>query len=84
MLLNGPRTTKWSEQGSVVKAYIQQLNDARVFGAPIVTTIEEGREFYRAEAYHQDFFERNPSHPTSSSTICRRSPRSNGRSRAVA
>ena len=41
------------EQARVAKAYIQQLNDASVFGAPIVTTIEEGREFYRAEAYHQ-------------------------------
>ncbi len=51
------------EQARVARAYIQQLNDARVFGAPIVTTIEEGREFYRAEAYHQDFLERNPSHP---------------------
>jgi peptide-methionine (S)-S-oxide reductase len=52
-----------AEQAHVVKAYVQQLNDAKVFGAPIVTTIEEGREFYRAEAYHQDFLERNPSHP---------------------
>jgi peptide-methionine (S)-S-oxide reductase len=52
-----------AEQARVVKAYIQQLNDAKVFGTPIVTTIEEGREFYRAEAYHQDFLERNPSHP---------------------
>jgi peptide-methionine (S)-S-oxide reductase len=52
-----------AEQARVVKAYIQQLNDAKVFGAPIVTTIEEGREFYRAEQYHQDFLERHPSHP---------------------
>jgi len=52
-----------AEQARVAKAYIQQLNDAKVFGSPIVTTIEEGREFYRAEAYHQDFLERNPSHP---------------------
>jgi peptide-methionine (S)-S-oxide reductase len=52
-----------AEQARVAKAYIQQLNDARVFPATIVTTIEEGREFYRAEDYHQDFLERNPSHP---------------------
>jgi peptide-methionine (S)-S-oxide reductase len=49
------------EQSRVAKAYIQQLNDANVFGATIVTRIEEGREFYRAESYHQDFLERNPS-----------------------
>lgn len=52
-----------AEQARVARAYIQQLNDARVFPATIVTTIEEGREFYRAEAYHQDFLVRNPSHP---------------------
>jgi len=52
-----------ADQARVARAYIQQLNDAKVFGAPIVTTIEDGREFYRAEAYHQDFLERNPSHP---------------------
>jgi peptide-methionine (S)-S-oxide reductase len=52
-----------AEQAGVARAYIRQLNDAKVFGTPIVTTIEEGREFYRAEAYHQDFLERNPSNP---------------------
>ena len=51
------------EQARVAKAYIQQLNDARVFGSPVVTTIEEGRNFYRAENYHQDFLERHPTHP---------------------
>jgi peptide-methionine (S)-S-oxide reductase len=50
-----------AEQARVARAYIQQLNEAKVFGAPIVTTIEERREFYRAEAHHQDFLERNPS-----------------------
>jgi peptide-methionine (S)-S-oxide reductase len=52
-----------ADQARVAKAYIQQLNDARVFGAPVVTTVEEGREFYRAEQYHQDFLERNPTYP---------------------
>jgi peptide-methionine (S)-S-oxide reductase len=52
-----------ADQARVAKAYIQQLNDTKVFGAPIVTTIEEGREFYRAESEHQDFLERNPSNP---------------------
>jgi peptide-methionine (S)-S-oxide reductase len=52
-----------ADQARVAKAYIQQLNDARVFGAPVVTTVEEGRDFYRAEPYHQDFLERNPTYP---------------------
>jgi Peptide methionine sulfoxide reductase len=33
---------------------------ARVFPAGIATRIEPGREFYPAEAYHQDYLTRNP------------------------
>ena len=51
------------EQDKVAKAFIAQLNQARTFGAAIVTKIEPGRNFYRAEAYHQDFLERNPTQP---------------------
>ena len=52
-----------AEQARVAKAYIQQLNDAHAFPADIVTTVEAGKEFYRAEGYHQDFLERHPSYP---------------------
>src|SRR5271155_5734117 len=51
------------EQARVAKAYIAQLDSAHVFQAPIVTTIEPGRTFYRAEDYHQDFLARNPGYP---------------------
>jgi peptide-methionine (S)-S-oxide reductase len=51
------------EQAQVAKAYIAQLNSAHVFQAPIVTTIEPGKTFYRAEAYHQDFLAKNPGYP---------------------
>ncbi|MBC7479964.1 MAG: peptide-methionine (S)-S-oxide reductase MsrA [Pseudorhodobacter sp.] len=47
-------------QAQVAKAYIGQLNDAHVFGGPIVTTIEPGKAFYKAEEYHQDFLTLNP------------------------
>jgi peptide-methionine (S)-S-oxide reductase len=50
-------------QGKVAQAYIDQLNQAHVFGAPVVTRVEPGHEFYAAEAYHQDFLARHPSHP---------------------
>ncbi len=50
-------------QAEVAKAYIAQLNAARTFGAPVVTTIEPGKTFYRAEAYHQDFLAQNPTYP---------------------
>jgi peptide-methionine (S)-S-oxide reductase len=49
-----------SEQGDVAKAYIAQLEQARVFTKAIVTRIEPGRAFYPAEAYHQDFLTRHP------------------------
>ena len=51
------------EQARVAKAYIAQLNSAHVFQAPIVTTIEPGKTFYRAEDYHQDFLAKNPGYP---------------------
>lgn len=49
-------------QRQVAAAYIAQLGRAKAFPAPIVTRIESG-SFYPAEAYHQDFFWRNPGHP---------------------
>lgn len=49
-------------QRAVATAYIAQLAKARAFGRPIVTRIESGA-FFPAEAYHQDFFRRNPTHP---------------------
>jgi peptide-methionine (S)-S-oxide reductase len=52
-----------AEQARVAKAYIDQLNRARVFAKPIATTLEPDRMFYPAEDYHQDFLTRNPSHP---------------------
>jgi peptide-methionine (S)-S-oxide reductase len=52
-----------AQQSKVAKAYIAQLDRAHAFDAPIVTTIEPGRSFYAAEAYHQDFLTRHPSHP---------------------
>ena len=50
-------------QAKVAKAYIDQLDQAHAFGAKIVTTIEPGRTFYPAEAYHQDYLTRNPRNP---------------------
>ncbi|MFC7051231.1 peptide-methionine (S)-S-oxide reductase MsrA [Hansschlegelia quercus] len=51
------------EQAKVAKAYVAQLSAARAFDAAIVTTIEQGRAFYPAEAYHQDFLTQNPTYP---------------------
>jgi peptide-methionine (S)-S-oxide reductase len=51
------------EQEKIAKAYIAQLETAGTFDAPIVTTIEPNRPFYRAEDYHQDFLAHNPTYP---------------------
>lgn len=51
-----------ASQRSVATAYIAQLTRARAWPRPIVTRIETGR-FFPAEAYHQDFFWRNPTNP---------------------
>jgi len=40
-----------------------ELDAAGAFGAPIVTRIVPFREFYRAEDYHQNYFELNPQQP---------------------
>lgn len=49
-------------QRQVAAAYISQLTKAHAYPAPIVTRIEGGG-FYPAEAYHQGFYRRNPTHP---------------------
>ena len=51
------------EQAKVAKAFIAQLNAAKIFDRPIATTIEPGRTFFPAEDYHQDFLVRNPRYP---------------------
>ena len=52
-----------AEQARVAKAYIAQLDKAKTFGKPLATTIEMGKPFYPAEAYHQDFLTLNPDYP---------------------
>lgn len=51
------------EQARVAKAYIDQLDQARVYGAKVVTTIEPGQTFHPAEAYHQDYMTLHPRQP---------------------
>ena len=51
------------EQAAVARAYIEQLNKARLHDAAIVTGIEPGQAFYPAEDYHQDYLVKNPTQP---------------------
>jgi peptide-methionine (S)-S-oxide reductase len=52
-----------AKQREIAQKYIAQLNAAHVYARKIVTTLEDGRTFYPAEAYHQDFLVRNPDYP---------------------
>ena len=51
------------DQRKVSEEYIKQLNDAKVFPSPIVTTLEPLEQFFEAEDYHQNFVSRNPNQP---------------------
>ena len=50
-----------AEEQAVAEAYINQLNDAKVFGNPIATTVEPLDKFYPAESYHQNYL-KDPNH----------------------
>lgn len=51
------------DEKRVAQAYIAQLNAAKVFKGPVVTTLEPLKAFYPAEAYHQDFVKLHPTQP---------------------
>lgn len=51
------------EEKAVAAAYIAQLEAAKVYPAPIVTTLEPFEGFYPAEQEHQDFLTLYPTHP---------------------
>ena len=48
------------DEKRVAEAYIKQLDEAKVFAAPIATTLEGMAGFYEAEQYHQDYVRLHP------------------------
>lgn len=52
-----------AEQKRVAEAYIAQLDQARVFDAPIVTEVTPLEAFFEAEPYHQGYAAKNPQNP---------------------
>jgi peptide-methionine (S)-S-oxide reductase len=52
-----------AEQRAVASAYLAQMRSSGVWRKPIVVAIEPAKTFYPAEAYHQDFAQKNPNHP---------------------
>lgn len=52
--------TSNSEQAQVARDLIQEMTDSGVYRQPIVTEVLPLDNYWPAEDYHQDFFERNP------------------------
>ena len=50
-------------QEKAAQAHIQQLTAARAFSRPIVTQVVPLRQFYPAEAYHQNYLALHPRQP---------------------
>jgi peptide-methionine (S)-S-oxide reductase len=55
--------TTSDEQAKVARAYIAQLDAAKVFTGPIVTQVAPLPAFYEAEAYHQNYAALHPTQP---------------------
>jgi peptide-methionine (S)-S-oxide reductase len=51
------------EQKRIAEEYIRTLEQSKLFSNPIVTEVVPLTAFYPAEAYHQDFLDRNPDYP---------------------
>jgi len=51
------------DQQRIAQAYVQQLDQAKVFSQPIVTQIVPFKAFYRAEDYHQNYAAEHPTNP---------------------
>jgi peptide-methionine (S)-S-oxide reductase len=47
-------------QAEAARASLAALERSKPFDAPIVTRIEPAGPFYAAEAYHQDYYRKNP------------------------
>lgn len=52
-----------ADQQRIAKAYIEQLQSARIFNQPIVTQVVPLQKFFPAEAYHQDYLKKHPYNP---------------------
>jgi peptide-methionine (S)-S-oxide reductase len=50
-------------QLKIARAYVAQVDEARLFRKPLVTRLEPLDAFYPAEEYHQDYWLKHPSDP---------------------
>jgi len=52
-----------AEQEKIAKAYIAQIDEAKVFNRRVATEVVPLKGFYAAEDYHQDYATKNPGDP---------------------
>lgn len=57
------------EQKSLAEAYKKELDESGTWKDPIVTGISPFKNFYRAEGYHQDYYNQNADKPYSAFVI---------------
>lgn len=50
-------------QKQLAESYKEKLNQANAYDAPIVTEITPASTFYKAEDYHQNYYNENPNQP---------------------
>jgi|NOAtaT_5_FD_contig_21_1117353_length_889_multi_5_in_0_out_0_2 peptide-methionine (S)-S-oxide reductase len=55
--------THSQEQDSISRQYIRQLTESKTWPDPIVTEVSPASAFYKAEDYHQNYYEQNGSQP---------------------
>ena len=48
------------EQGEIANSLMGEMSAANLFGKPVVTEVQPLSNYWPAEDYHQDFFEKNP------------------------
>lgn len=52
-----------ASEKKIIEDKIKELTVNKVFANPIVTEVKPVSEFYKAEAYHQDYVKNNPNQP---------------------
>ena len=55
--------SKNEEQKKAAQTIINALKKEKVYSSPIVTTLEPYTKFYKAEEYHQNYYENNKNKP---------------------
>lgn len=57
------------KQKELAEKYKKKLDEAKIYSKPIVTEISPFTSFYKAEDYHQDYYNNNKFQPYCSFTI---------------